>query len=220
MITPSLTNLFFITAALFGLLICFFGYRIMRFLVAVAGFVIGAGLAATVALSLTQESILALTKGSDFLIIIAAGIAGGLILSIILLFLYPAGVFLLGAVFGILLSSAVIALFNIVLEPVLYVIPALLGGILTLLIQRFMLILMTSAIGAWLSVLGVLYIISSNFNPSDPDFINNLGDIEIYRLILGWIALFGLGIITQYFIFPHHVKVPQVSENDSQTERD
>ncbi len=199
---PSLTNVFFIITIFLGLIICFFGFRILRFLVAVTGFIIGALLAVTIVFAIIQESILTLTKGSDFLIIIASGIAGGFLFAIILLFLYSAGVFLVGGLFGLILFSAVTAGFNVFIEPFLYVIPALFCGIMALLLQRFMIILMTSAIGAWLSVVGVLYIVSSKFDPLDPEFAYNLGETEVYRLILGWIALFGLGFITQYFIFP------------------
>ncbi len=201
-LAPNITNLLFISAAIFGLVICLFGYRILRFLLAVTGFLVGALLSVAVVLAFTQESILHFTKGSDFLVVIGAGLAGGLILSIILLFLYSAGVFLLGALFGIILFSGIIATFDIIIEPILYVIPALFCGIVALLLQKFMIILMTAAIGAWLSVISVIYLISSKFDPANPEFINNIGDIELYRLILGWIALSGLGFLIQYFIFP------------------
>ena len=214
-LSPSLTNLFFISAVFFGLLICFFGYRILRFLVAVTGFLVGSFLGIALYLEIAQQSVLSLTKGSDLLIILALGLAGGLVLAIILLFLYSTGVFLIGALFGILLASGVLALFNMIFEPILYLIPAILGGILTLFLQRFMIIVMTSIMGAWLSVIGVLYIISSQFDPLSPNFLNSLGEIEVYRLILGWIALAGLGFITQYFIFPKRLKTNESVESSN-----
>ena len=88
---PTIANIFFISAAIFGLMICLFGYRIFRFLLAVMGFLVGASLSAAVVLVFTQESVLSLTKGSDFLVILIAGLVGGFILAIMLLFLYSAG---------------------------------------------------------------------------------------------------------------------------------
>ena len=213
----SLTISILFFTLIFGLITCFFGYRILRFLLAVTGFILGAALAVAIVLAFMEGSILSLNKGSDFLLIIGAGIIGGLILSVILLFLYSAGIFILGMLFGLFLFIGVFALFHFQIEPVLYVIPALIFGLMTLFLQKFMIILMTSGIGSWLLVLTILYGMSANFDPSETEFLNNLGDIEIYRLILGWIALFGLGVITQYFIFPKKTAdlEPQANESDS-----
>ena len=210
--TPILLNIISLTAVSFGLLICFFGYRVFRFLLIVAGFLIGASLSVALVFALTQESILALNKGSDFWIIIIAGIVGGLGLAIIFLVLYSAGVFLLGALFGIALFSGGTALTDINTEPFLYLIPALVGGVLALFLQKFMVVLITSFTGAGISTIGVIYLINKNFNPLDPYFINNMSDIETYRVVLSWFALFILGVITQFFIFPKKTEISEKLE--------
>lgn len=201
-LAPNITNVFFISAALFGLIVCLFGYRIFRFLLLVMGFIAGASLSAVIVLTFTQESLLNLTKGSDFLVILIAGLAGGFTLAIILLFLYSAGVFLIGALFGIALFTGITAFTDIHSELFWYVVSALVGGILALFIQKFMIILITSFTGSCMAVIGVLYLINSTFDLLDPDFIYKMGDIETYRIVLSWFTVFILGVITQFLLFP------------------
>ena len=193
-LTPLTLNLFSIIAVLFGLLICFFGYRILRLVLAVAGFIIGASFVAGVGFTLTE--------GNEILVILIAGIAGGIIAAVILLFLYSTGIFLLGALFGVVIFSGLSVIVDINLDPLLYIVPAILGVILALFLQKFMIILITSLIGAWIAVISTLYFIDNNFNPLNPEFINNISEIETYRIALSLIALWGLGFITQYLIFP------------------
>lgn len=202
-ISVFISSLFILT----GLLICFFGYRIFRFVLAVAGFIIGASFIAGVAYTLTE--------GQDLLVIIIAGIAGGFISALALLFLYSAGVFILGALFGIVLFSGTSIFINYNISPIIYIIPAVLCGVLALLVQRFMLILITSLIGAWIAVISTLYILIHNFNPFTPDFISNLSEIELYRIVLSLLALSILGFISQYLIFPKKTLILENRE-DSQ----
>lgn len=193
-ISPLVLNILSAGALLLGLLICFFGYRIFRFVLAVAGFIIGASFVAGYGFSLTE--------GKEILVILIAGIAGGLIFAAILLFLYSAGVFLVGAIFGILLFFGIFGELNIDMGPILYIVPALAGGILALLLQKFMIILITSFTGAWAAVMGTLYFVSSNFNPLSPELINSIGENQTYRILFGWLALGVLGFVIQYIIFP------------------
>jgi len=193
-ITPTTLKIFSIIATLFGLLICFFGYKIFRIVLAILGFIIGASFIAGVGFTLTD--------GNEILVILIAGIAGGLVAAVILLFLYSAGVFLLGALFGISVFSGILMLINIDTSPLLYIMPAILGGIIALLLQKFMIILITSFAGAWIAVIGTLYVLNSNFNPFTPEFTNNISEIDTYRILLSLIALGGLGFVVQYIIFP------------------
>lgn len=204
-ISPTISIIISLIFALAGLIICFFGYRIFRFVLAVAGFIIGSSFIAGVAYTLTE--------GQELLVIIIAGLAGGFIAALSLLFLYSAGVFLLGVLFGIVIFSGTSFVGNYNIAPTMYVIPALLGGVLALILQRFMLILITSLIGAWITVICVLYMIVDNFNQFTPDFINNLSDIELYRILLSWLALGTLGFVTQYIIFPKKALIPEKTED-------
>lgn len=207
-ITPTTLKIFSIIATLFGLLICFFGYKIFRLVLAILGFVIGASFIAGVGFTLTD--------GNEILIILIAGIAGGLVAAVILLFLYSAGVFLLGALFGISVFSGILMLINIDTSPLLYIMPAILGGIIALLLQKFMIILITSFAGAWIAVIGTLYVLNSNFNPFTPEFINNISEIDTYRILLSLIALGGLGFVVQYIIFPKKEEKTSTVEHSSE----
>ncbi|MEX0999478.1 MAG: DUF4203 domain-containing protein [Thermodesulfobacteriota bacterium] len=207
-ITPTTLKLLSIIAALFGLLICFFGYKIFRLVLAILGFIIGASFLAGVGFTLTD--------GNEILIILIAGIAGGLVAAVILLFLYSAGVFLLGALFGISVFSGILMLINIDTSPLLYIMPAILGGIIALLLQKFMIILITSFAGAWIAVIGTLYVINSDFNPFTPEFINNISEIDTYRILLSLMALGGLGFVVQYIIFPKKEEKTSTVEHSSE----
>ncbi len=200
-VPPMLLNFMLSGAILLGLMFCFFGYRIFRFVLAVAGFILGASFVAGFGYTLTY--------GQDVLIILIASVAGGLILGALFLFLYSAGVFLIGAVFGILLFSTTASSLNINTHPILYIAPALAGGILSLLIQRFMIILITSFTGAWVAAMAALYFVSSHFNPVSPEFITSIADNQTYRIVFGSIALGVLGFVTQYVIFPKKEGSPQ-----------
>jgi len=187
-------NFLLAAVVLLGLLICFFGYRMLRFVLAIAGFIIGASFVAGFGFTLTD--------GKEILVILIAAVAGGLIVGALFLFLYTAGVFLVGAIFGILLFSGIIGFVNSNTSPILYILPALVGGILALLLQKFMIILITSFAGAWVSVMAVLYFISSDFSPLSLEFLDSIGENQTYRIVFSWLALGVLGFITQYIIFP------------------
>jgi len=187
-------NFLLAAVVLLGLLICFFGYRMFRFVLAIFGFIIGASFVAGFGFTLTD--------GKEIVVILIAAVAGGLIVGALFLFLYSAGVFLLGAIFGILLFSGIIGFVNSHSSPILYILPALVGGILALLLQKFMIILITSFTGAWVSVMAVLYIISSDFSLFGLEYLDRLGENQTYRIVFSWLALGVLGFITQYIIFP------------------
>ena len=68
---------------LLGVLICFFGYRMFRFVLAIVGFIIGASFVAGFGFTLTD--------GKEIVVILIAAVAGGLIVGALFLFLYSAG---------------------------------------------------------------------------------------------------------------------------------
>lgn len=76
---------------LFSVAGCFFGYKLMKFWIAVAGFVLGFVLG---------DVICALLKVESFGIFFLIGTVAGIVLAILSFQLYKAGIFLLGAVLG------------------------------------------------------------------------------------------------------------------------
>ena len=116
------------------------------------------------------------------------------------------------------MTSVSFAIFDVEAGYLVYLIPAILFGALTVLLQKFMIVLITSFSGAWVTVMSGLYLLNSENNPFNPDFVNNISDIETYRIILSWVALFALGFVSQYIIFPTQTqKVDNITQKDINT---
>ena len=129
---PPLGSVGPILAIPLGLLSCFFGYRLLKAVIGLAGFVVGC--AAGVMLG-------GAVHGAPWLII-AAGIVAGLLSAWLAVTLYFVGIFLLGVAAFAGLASLVthngLAIFGF----------GILGGILTVVLQKFMLMVTTAFGGA------------------------------------------------------------------------
>ena len=178
----NMYDYYVMAAAAIGLIECFFGYRILRFLLGVLGFIAGA----VVFGSLGYE----LSSGNEIISIIA-GIGGGLAGAFITYTLYIVGVFAIGAALGFMTASYVFGILNTAPIRVALIAAGAVGGILAAVLQKPMLILATAFGGAYAVVAGISYLISRNFDPLDPGFLNTLGEDQLYRMAIIW---FGLGI--------------------------
>lgn len=143
-------NIAAIAAILLGLVVCFFGYRLVRAVLALAGFAVGAivGLTAVAAIPGTGQ----------LAVLIAAGV-GGIIGAVLSAALYKVGVFALGALAGLMLSTMLPV---VGLPAPLWLVRAAcaLGlGLLALLIERPMLSICTALAGAWSAVAGVFVLL-------------------------------------------------------------
>jgi len=127
-----------------GLLSCFMGYRLFRWLLAVYGFVGGAYLTSLV-VGVAEPWIAA-----------AAIIGGGLVGALILLVVYLAGVAMLGAGLG----AVAVSLFwsPQTGDPAVWivVVACLVGAIIAVSLQRYVIIVSTSFGGAWTALVGAL----------------------------------------------------------------
>jgi hypothetical protein len=128
-----------------GFIICFFGYRLLRFTLALAGF--GAGLV----LGLT---IARLIPGTNQVFALVVGIVCGVLGAVVATLLYKVGVFLLGAVAGVLVASIILTATGWHYPMLARVIAAVAGGILTLIIERPLVSILSAFAGAWGIVLG------------------------------------------------------------------
>jgi hypothetical protein len=81
-----------------GFIICFFGYRLLRFALVLAGF--GAGLALGFAVA-------RLIPGTSQVVALVIGIVCGVLGAVISTLLYKVGVFILGAVAGVLVAGII-----------------------------------------------------------------------------------------------------------------
>jgi hypothetical protein len=128
-----------------GFLICFFGYRLIRFTLGLAGF--GAGFA----LGLTLA---ALVPHVSQLLTIVIGIVGGILGALGATLLYKFGVFLLGAGAGALAAGIVIAAAGWHHPLLIRMVAAISVGLLTLLLERPLVSVLSAFVGAWGIVFG------------------------------------------------------------------
>jgi hypothetical protein len=115
-----------------GLVSCFFGYKVFRFLLGLTGFIVGAAAGAAIASAI----------GSGSFMTIVIGLIGGLIGAGLAVFLFFLGLFMLGAfvfgsIGGLIFHSSTAA-----------IILGVLGGIAAVLIQKLMIMISTAYGGA------------------------------------------------------------------------
>ena len=128
-----------------GIVACFFGYRLFRLVLAIGGFVVGAGLASSI------------FGVSDTWPMIVAAIVGGLIGAGILFFAYYAGVALTGAMLGAVVANIAFAAGSERAPGVMVVIAlAVIGAALAMYLQRYFIIVGTSFGGAWTTIVGAM----------------------------------------------------------------
>ena len=173
-----------------GLLWCLMGYRIFRASLALLGFLLGAaGLG-----WLGYE-----TGGRGWGI--AGAIVGGLAGAVAMFLLYLLGVFVMGAFLAALAAAAGLAAAGVAVHPALLLIPAAVGGVIAVLLSRFLIVALTAFNGAWCVVGGV-----AGLTGGQPDLTSVLQSNRLpetlageYGLILGaWLLLGAVGVIVQY----------------------
>ncbi|MEO0085687.1 MAG: DUF4203 domain-containing protein [candidate division WOR-3 bacterium] len=134
-----------IALVVLGITVCFLGYRLLRAVLAITGFTVG----------LLGATWLA---GDVFHIsrvwLLVCGVIGGVVGAVLSAVLYRLGVFLLGAVGGAL----VVVLLLPGPRPLIVLAAAVGSGIVTLLLQRALVSVITSFLGAWGTVAGALHL--------------------------------------------------------------
>lgn len=178
---------------LFGLIACFWGYRIFKIVLGIIGFILGAYFVGGFAASYT---------GGVGIVALIAGLAGGLIGGSVFVTLYFIGIFFLGAiggwVFGVMLTSTAGSGMHIIL----FIMLALGGGILAIFFQKLVIIVSTSLIGAWYMVAGAFTLMGSEFTPmvmfGYPSRFASFAEGPGIVMLMCWIALGVSGIVFQY----------------------
>ncbi len=179
-----------------GTLYCFLGYRTLKFVIGLTGFLLAAGSAAVLAGWLSQGHLLSMA---------IAALLGGLCGALALFFLYKTGIFVLG-----LLASALIAHQAFETRPESWIPLAVLGiglagGAIALLVERPVVIVATSAIGAWIVIAGMVFFL---FNPDGMMEGEGARAIDEYQLQIAaaWAALALFGILAQWVTRPKAAK--------------
>jgi hypothetical protein len=174
-----------------GVLACFAGYRLFRFVLGLNGFILGALLTTS-----------AMGTSSTWALAVAA-IVGGLVGAVLMIAAYFVGVAIVGAGVGALAVHLVWTPFHV--DPPWYavVIAAILGALGALAVTRYMIIVGTAFGGAWMMIVGGLALMGNKaamqathegsvwlVYPLDPA----PGQWKVWAL---WFALAIVGAVTQ-----------------------
>src|SRR5688572_24226634 len=130
-----------------GLVACFFGYRLFKFVLAIFGFILGA---------LAASSI---WGASDTTYMVIAAILGGIVGALLLLAAYFVGVALVGAGLGALVANLIWTQIEGDPHPFVVVLFSVAGALLATWLQRYVIILGTAFGGAWTIIVGALAVI-------------------------------------------------------------
>ena len=189
---------------------CFLGYRLLRILLAVYGFV-GGVMVATL-----------FTSQLETWLAVLVTIGGGLLGSLVAIAAYLAGVALAGAALAAFLVNVVWA--RLEGEPILWVVLAfsLVGALLALALRRFVIVVATSFGGAWTAIVGGLALAGNTAAVAAAN-----GDVsQMYPLVpasgqlefvLGWFSLGLLALLVQLRTLSrarsqHRAKKPEKKE--------
>ena len=173
-----------------GLLACFLGYRLLRTLLALYGFIGGVVIATMLVGQLETWLALVVT------------IAGGLAGSVLAVMAYLAGVAVLGAGMGAVLLNLGWSYRGG--EPNVWVvlIACLGGALLALAVRRYVLIIATSFGGAWTAIVGGLALAGNSAAVAaatgNLEQLPPVADVQTHLgFVLGWAGLGGLAVLVQ-----------------------
>ena len=184
---------FLILTVLFGILSCFWGYRAFRVVLGVIGFAGGAYLGASAGIYFT---------GGLGVVAVITGIIGGLIGGALVSIVYYVGIFVLGALGGWVVYTMIAGAAGYGPHLILLIFLALVGGILALFFQKFLIIVSTAFIGSWFIVSGGFSMLGSDFGPVDLfieplRLVRPVGGINTI-VVISWVALGIIGSIFQF----------------------
>ncbi len=183
-----------IGAFLFGLLNCFFGYRLFIVTVAIVGFLIGASLGYAIGI----------WTGNWVIGLVAAGVLG-LIAGWACITAYYAFIFVVGGI-GFALATAFLAgLFITDVHVLIPIAAGVIGGFLSLWLQRVIITVATAAQGALASILaatalgagGGVAAYRTLFNRLFTGELSRAGGLWFYVGLALWLVLAIAGVVTQ-----------------------
>ena len=139
-----------IALVLAGAITCFAGYRLFRFVLAIWGFILGAGIGSS------------MMGGDSAFAMVMAGLVGGALGALALVFAYFVGVALVGAGLGALVAHVTWSQAATVDPPAaLIIIVSIVGAIVAMVLQRYVIVVGTAFAGAWLIVVGAVALAAS-----------------------------------------------------------
>jgi hypothetical protein len=130
-----------------GVVACFFGYRLFRFVLAIFGFILGALAASSV------------FGAGDTVPMLAAAIGGGIIGAGLLFAAYFVGVALVGAGLGALVANLAFSVSGRDPHFLVIALCALAGAAGSMYLQRYFIVIGTAFGGAWTLIVGAMALI-------------------------------------------------------------
>ena len=171
-----------------GTLYCFLGYRTLKFVIGLTGFLFAGGVAGAYAGWATGGSLLA-----AMITAVIAGVIG----AIAVFFFYRVGVFLLGLLGGAVIARAALGGQSDVAASSIVLATAVFGGLTGLFLERPLMTIATSAIGAWMVINGIAFFVLGNGSVESFETALSKGSTQ-YMLLIYWLVLTVAGALTQF----------------------
>ncbi len=177
--------------AVSGLVACFGGYRLFRFVLGVYGFILGA---------MVTTSVMGTTNSWA---LVLAAIVGGVVGAGLMIAAYFVGVGLVGAGLASLVVHMVWRVIGGDPPTVLLVIVAVLGALGALSVARYVAVIGTALAGSWTLIVGGLALSGHKFSslPVTPEniwVVYGAGPLPGSRWVIGtWVALALAGAVVQ-----------------------
>jgi hypothetical protein len=175
----------------FGLLNCFFGYRIFRIMLGVYGFFLGA---------IAGFAFVASVAAGQTLWLLLGAVAGGILGAVLMAVFYFVGVFFVGALVGALLTDMVALSFGVDPPLLVLIVVAIVAAIAALLFQRIGVILATALGGAWTAIGGLFSLISGRGLDLRQVFAQasvQRAGLALWVVLALWLALAVAGTVVQ-----------------------
>jgi hypothetical protein len=174
-----------------GLVSCFAGYRVFRFVLGFFGFVLGALLTSSI------------VGSEQTMYMIASAIVGGFVGALILVAAFFVGVALIGAGVGALIVNLIWAALGREPHIVIVILFAIAGALGALALQRYVIVTATAFGGAWTTIVGALAV------AGDRLAIQNTVQNNVWLaypmnpapgqrwVVLAWVGLGIVGVVVQ-----------------------
>lgn len=186
-----------------GILVCFWGYRLLKLTLGVLGFIAGAYAGWQIGLSVLHAN-----TGMA----LVCALVGGLIGAVLYVWLFFLGVFLLGATAGSIVAAAFFNGAGHQPQPLIFLAIAIGFGIIALVAQKFMIVISTAFSGAYLIIAGIWPFVAGGQKPPriwlDPTQGNPLGNWGYAALAL-WVVLGVIGMSIQFRAGPRRVEAAE-----------
>ena len=181
-LTHSIETAAAVLSIIAGLFICFYGYKLLKFILGLTGFISGAFAGASIAYYLA---------GGSFWVI-AGALIGGIIGALLFIFLFHAAIFILGAAIGAFAGILTASLLGLGEGAALILTgtAAIVLGIAALATHKFVIRFLTAIYGASLAASGIGQLVLSDFDIiemiRDPSI---MGDMVLSTMVILAITL-------------------------------